>query len=166
MPNNPYNGLTLQELMMSEQLIPANNLADLPSLATALSNLMGVSVIASVSFSVAAGASNICILTGTIKDRAGNTIAGVRELEVYISEAATGVGVTADTYSTGASITTGTLVATLTANKAWRLLTNSSGVFAISITDTAKPADQYLVAVNPVTRDLSVSAASAALWGA
>lgn len=38
MPNNPHNGLTLQELMMSEQLIPANNLADIPSLATALSN--------------------------------------------------------------------------------------------------------------------------------
>lgn len=53
MPNNPHNGLTLQELMMSEQLIPANNLADIPSLATALSNLMGASVIASVSFSVA-----------------------------------------------------------------------------------------------------------------
>lgn len=166
MPTNPSSGLTLQELMTTEQLIPANNLADLPNVVTALTNLAGASVIGSVSFSVAAGASNVCILTGTIKDRLGATIAGVRELEVYISEAATGVGVTADTYSTGASITTGTIVAALTANKVWRLLTNSSGVFAISITDTAKPADQYLVAVNPVTRALNVSAASAALWGA
>lgn len=73
---------------------------------------------------------------------------------------------TADTYSTGASITTGTIVAALTANKVWRLLTNSSGVFAISITDTAKPADQYLVAVNPVTRALHVSDASSTSWGA
>ena len=39
MPTNPANGLTLSELMTTEQLIPANNLADLPARATALVNL-------------------------------------------------------------------------------------------------------------------------------
>lgn len=122
--------------------------------------------IASVTFAVAAGAANVCIITGTIKDAAGATIAAVRALDIYISEATTGIGVTADTYSTGASITTGTSIVADTANKVWKLLTHTDGTFAISITDTAKPADQYLVAVNPISRALHVSAASAALWGA
>jgi hypothetical protein len=122
--------------------------------------------VASVSWAVAAGASNICILTGTIKDAAGVTIAASRPLLVYISEAATGIGITADTYSTGAAITTGTQLVALTASKAWLINTHTDGTFAISITDTAKPADQYAAAVNWTTGQLSVSAASAALWGA
>jgi hypothetical protein len=76
-------------------------------------------VVASVSWAVAAGAANVCHLTGTLKDAAGATIAASRPLFLYISEAATGIGITADTYSTGASITVGTQLVALTANKAW-----------------------------------------------
>jgi hypothetical protein len=122
--------------------------------------------IASVTFVVAAGAANVCVLTGTIKDADGATIASRKALRVYISEAATGAGVSADSYSTGASVTTGSIVATVTANKVWDILTHSDGTFAISITDTAKPVDQYLVAITPITGGVNVSAASAALWGA
>lgn len=120
--------------------------------------------VASVSWAVTAGASNICIMTGTIKDAAGATIAAVRNLLVYISEAATGIGVTADSYSTGAAITDGT-GAELVAEKVFLVQTGVDGVFAISITDAAKPADQYGVAVLP-NGSMSISAASAALWGA
>lgn len=120
--------------------------------------------VASVSWVVAAGASNICVMTGTIKDAAGATIAGVRNLLVYISEAATGIGVSADSYSTGAAITDGT-GAELVADKVFLVQTGTDGVFAISITDSAKPADQYGVAILP-NGSASVSAASAALWGA
>lgn len=121
-------------------------------------------VVASVSWAVTAGAANICILTGTIKDAAGATIAAVRNLMVYISEAATGIGVTADSYSTGAALSDGTGAA-LVANKVFLVQTGTDGVFAISITDTAKPADQYGVAILP-NGSMSISAASAALWGA
>lgn len=121
--------------------------------------------VASVSWAVAAGASNVCVLTGTLKDAAGATIAASRPIMLYISEASTGIGITADTYSTGASITVGTQLVALTANKAWLINTHTDGTFAISITDTAKPADQYAVAIDPQGQ-LSVSAASAALWGA
>ena len=121
--------------------------------------------VASVSWAVAAGASNVCHLTGTLKDAAGATIAASRPLFVYISEAATGIGITADTYSTGASITTGTQLIALTANKAWLINTHTDGTFRIAITDTAKPADQYAVAIDPQGQ-LNISAASAALWGA
>lgn len=122
--------------------------------------------VASISWAVAAGAANVCVLTGTLKDADGATIAAAKAIRVYISEAATGIGVSADTYSTGASITTGTVIVTETANKVWEILTHTDGTFAISITDTAKPVDQRGVAVVPITGTLSVSAASAALWGA
>ncbi len=121
--------------------------------------------VASVSWAVTAGAANVCIMTGTIKDAAGVTIAASRPLLLYISEAATGIGITADTYSTGASITTGTQLVALTANKAWLINTHTNGTFAISITATAKPADQYGVAINWTTGQLSISAASGVLWG-
>lgn len=119
--------------------------------------------VASVSWAVAAGTSNVCVMTGTIKDAAGETITGVRNLIVYISEAATGIGVSADSYSTGAALSDGTGVA-LVANKVFLVQTGVDGVFAISITDTNTPADQYGVAVLPNGQH-SVSAASAALWG-
>ena len=122
--------------------------------------------VASVSWAVTAGATNVCVLTGTLKDAAGATIAASRPLFVYISEASTGIGITADAYSTGASVTTGTQLVALTANKAWLINTHTDGTFAISITDTGVPADQYAVALSTTTGALSVSAASAALWGA
>ncbi len=150
---------------MEPRSFPGLSLADLNVTATADELNLNDNLVASVSWSVAAGASNVCVLTGTLKDAAGSTIAASRPLLVYISEAATGIGITADTYSTGASITTGTALVTLTANKAWLINTHTDGTFAISITDSAKPADQYAVAVDPQWQ-LSVSAASAALWGA
>ena len=122
--------------------------------------------VASVSWAVAAGASNVCVLTGTIKDAAGATIAASRPLLIYISTAATGIGISGTSYSTGAAITTGTSVVALTANKAWLINTHTDGTFAISITATGKPATEYAVAINWTTGQLSVSAASAALWGA
>lgn len=120
--------------------------------------------VASVSWAVAAGASNVCVMTGTIKDAAGATIAAVRNMLVYISEAATGIGVSADSYSTGAAITDGT-GSEFVAEKVFLVQTGVDGVFAISITDSNKPADQYGVAILP-NGSMSISAASAALWGA
>ena len=142
-------------------------LADLAANLTATGAELNLidNAVASVSFAVAAGAANVCVITGTIKDAAGATIAASRPLILYISEASTGIGITADTYSTGASVTTGTQLIALTANKAWLINTHTDGTFAISITDTGKPADQRLVAINPVQGTLSISAASAALWG-
>lgn len=122
--------------------------------------------IASISWAVAAGASNVCVMTGTIKDADGATIAAVKALRVYLSTSATGAGVSATSYSTGASITTGTTLATITANKVFDILTHTDGTFAISITASGKPATEYGVAITPLTGAVNVSAASAALWGA
>jgi hypothetical protein len=142
-------------------------LADLAANLTATGAELNMldNVMNTVEWAVTAGAANVCILTGTVKDAAGATIASTHVLDVYISEAATGIGITADAYSTGASVTTGTQIVALTANKAWRLITSAGGVFAISITDTVKPADQYAVVINPKSGRPIISAASAALWG-
>ena len=142
--------------------VTVTNIQNVTSTAAEL-NLLDNQV-ASVSFAVAAGAADVCVITGTLKDAAGATIAASRPLILYISEAATGIGITADTYSTGASVTTGTLLVALTANKAWLINTHTDGTFAISITDTAKPADQYLVAIDPQGQ-LSISGASSTNWG-
>ncbi len=122
--------------------------------------------IASVSFAVAAGTTNVCVFTGTIKDADGATIAAVKALRVYLSTSAAGAGVSATSYSTGATVTTGTTLVTVSANKVFDVLTNASGVFAVSITASGKPATEYCCAVAPITGTVSVSAASAALWGA
>lgn len=171
---NSYTGRRTIEVASGDDMHPKNNLGELTSPSTALVNLgldataaeinLTDAQVASVSWSVTAGGANICILSGTIKDAAGETISAVRNLIVYISELATGAGVSADSYSTGAAITTGT-GAELVAEKVFLVQTTAAGAFAISITDTAKPADQYGVAILPNGKH-SVSAASAALWGA
>lgn len=172
---NSFTGLRTIEVI-DECMRPENNLGDLRSPATALTNLgvnataaelnLSDNAIASISWAVAAGASNVCVMTGTIKDAAGATIAAVRKLLVYLSTSATGVGVSATSYSTGAAITTGTSIIAETANKVFEILTHTDGTFAISITASGKPATEYGVAVVPMTGALNVSAASAALWGA
>lgn len=167
------SGATLHNTASAATMLAQYSVADLfvslnGSGIGAVYNLSGersTGVLASVSWVVAAGAANICTFTGTLKDAAGATIAASRPIQLYISEAATGIGITADAYSTGASITTGTQLVALTANKAWLINTHTDGTFRISITDTAKPADQYAVAIIGPTGQLSVSAASAALWG-
>jgi hypothetical protein len=137
--------------------------ANLTATAAELNTLTGVG--SQVTWAVTAGAANVCILTGTVKNAAGTAVSAVHILDVYLSTAADGSVISATSYSTGASITTGAAIVTQTANKAWRVATNSSGVFAISITATGKPATEYAVAVIPRSSRASVSAASAALWG-
>lgn len=137
--------------------------ANLTATAAELNTLAGVG--SQVTWSVAAGAANVCVLTGTVKNAAGAAVAAVHILDVYLSTDSGGANVSGTSYSTGASVTTGAAIVTQTANKAWRIATNASGVFAISITATGKPATEYAVAVIPRSSRPSVSAASAALWG-
>lgn len=92
------------------------------------------------SFSPAAGASNVCEVTITVKDAAGSTIAAVHNLDIWLSDAATGAGLTATTASgaVAAKSASGTDLGTLTAKKALRVQTLATGVYILSITDTAK----------------------------
>ncbi len=119
----------------------------------------------SITFSVAAGATNVCVISGQVKDASGAALAGVREIEVYMSTSATGENVSATSYSTGAAVTTGTQIVALSANKVWRLLTDNTGAFAISITASGKPATERVVAILPTTGVPQISAVSGTAFG-
>lgn len=133
----------------------AHKIANL--LSTALS-LRGKKVIDTVAFSPAAGGSNVCEVTITPRI-GGQNIAEIRALEVYLSDAATGAGLTATTASgtVQAKSAEGTVLTALTAKKHIRVLTKAAGTFVLEITDTAKTGF-YVVVVNPTTGHLHVSA--------
>lgn len=112
----------------------------------------------------ASGTTDGMDITVTAKDRDGATLARVFDFTLYMSEAATGLGLTADTYSGDLTASTGVILGALTAKKAWRVQTGASGTFVATLVASANPADQYVVASHPLTGALTVSAASGSNW--
>ncbi len=97
---------------------------------------------ADVTFAYAAGASTIAEVTVTVVDAAGTAIAAAFSLDVWLSDAASGIGLTATSAS-------GTVVAksasgedreTVTSKKHLRVQTLVTGIYTLEITDTAKTA--------------------------
>jgi hypothetical protein len=95
---------------------------------------------ANITFAAAAGAANVCEVTITMKDAAGATLAGVRNFDLWLSDAATGAGLTATTASGAvtAKASSGADLGALTAKKMLRAQTKADGTFVLSITDTSK----------------------------
>lgn len=95
---------------------------------------------ASATFAAAAGGANVSEVTVTVKDAAGNTLAGVHTFDLWLSDAASGAGLTGTTASgtVQAKASSGTVLAALTAKKALRVQTKADGTFVLEITDTAK----------------------------
>lgn len=114
--------------------------------------LNGVQVPESVSFTPAAGAANVCDVVLQVIDADGNALAGVFHLDVYLSDAATGVGLTGTSASgtVTAKTSAGAVVGTYLAKKALRVQTLATGAFTLEITDTSKTAF-YPCAIVPVT---------------
>ena len=106
-----------------------------------LPQIVGKNIPSAVAISNAVGASsNIANVTFQLQDVKGNNVAGNFEFDILLSDAATGLGLTATTASGGfaAASSGGTIIGTLTTSKAIRVQTNSSGAFILAITDTAK----------------------------
>jgi hypothetical protein len=95
---------------------------------------------ANITFAAAAGAANVAEVTCTVKDAAGATLAGVFVFDLWLSDAATGAGLTGTTASGAvtAKAASGADFGALTAKKALRVQTLATGVFVLSITDSAK----------------------------
>lgn len=95
---------------------------------------------ADVTFAYAAGGSNVSEVTITVVDAAGSTIAAPFTLEVWLSDAATGVGLTATSASgtVQAKSASGADFGTLTAKKALVVQTLATGVYVLEITDSVK----------------------------
>lgn len=115
-------------------------------------------VVPTVAF--AAGAANVCTITVTWKDRSGNTVKGVRAFDIYLSDAATGAGLTSSAISGEVVATTGASLATVTTHKRWTVQSAATGIFVGSMTDTAKTQGLYVCVVDPQT-GLPIVSASA-----
>lgn len=89
----------------------------------------------------AAGAANVCEVTIQALDANGDEIAHVAPLLVWLSDAATGAGLTDVSASGAVAAAAGsTDLAALTAKKALMVQTAADGSYVLSITDTAKTA--------------------------
>lgn len=95
-----------------------------------------------VTFAAAAAASNVCEVTITVKSYANATVSGVHHLDVYLSDADTGAGLTATDASgtVAAKSASGVDLKVLVAKKAIRVQTLATGVYILEITDSAKTA--------------------------
>lgn len=102
--------------------------------------------------------------TITVKDGAGSAIDAVHALEVWISEASTGLGLTADSTGTVTVPSTGSLLTEYTDDKHFSILTAATGVAVVLLVDSNNPADQYFCVKHPVTGKAVVSAASGTNW--
>lgn len=118
-------------------------------------------------FSVALAASGTTDgmdITITAKDEAGNTVAAVHAFEWWISEAATGIGLTADSYSGSVTASVGAIHTAVTAKKHFLAVTAATGIFTATAVDSANPTDQYVAVKKPFGGGVVVSTASGTNW--
>ncbi|SRR5579885_2050282 len=103
------------------------------------------------------GATPIALVTAQVVDANGLAIAQVFELSLWLSDAATGAGLTATAASGAvAAGTPGTVIASKVSKKALDVLTDATGAFQLSITDTGTTG--FFVAVEtPGTGVVAVS---------
>lgn len=89
-----------------------------------------------------APSANVTEIAITVVDGAGTAIAGVFNLDVWLSDSADGAGLTATTASgaVAAKTSSGVDLSVMVAKKATRVQTLATGIYTLSITDTAKTA--------------------------
>jgi len=118
--------------------------------------------IASVGIALSAGAATDEMdITLTVKDAAGNTIAAVHQLEVWITDSATAYTLTATSASGALTAVDGGILSVLTAKKHIICVTPATGIINLSLVDSANTAGE-IVCVKLPNGSFSVSAASAA----
>lgn len=110
-----------------------------------------------VSIVAAAGGSNVSEVTITVLDGAGNAVDEAMLLQVWLSDAATGAGLTGTTASgtVTAKSASGAVFATNSAKKSLLVQTLATGVFVLEITDSAKTGF-YVCVQNPATGEVHV----------
>lgn len=121
--------------------------------------------IANISIALAASTTTDGIEAAiTVEDAGGDAIAAVHNLECWISEATTGLGLTADTASGALTAADGAILTALTAKKHVIAQTDAAGLLTLLLVDSANAADQYFCVKDPVTGQVYVSAASGTNW--
>lgn len=97
-------------------------------------------IVASFTIAYAAGGANVAEATITLKDAAGATVASPLPFMVWLSDAATGVGLTGTAASgtVQAKSASGADFGILTAKKALLVQPLATGIYILEITDTSK----------------------------
>lgn len=104
-------------------------------------------------------------VTITAKNAAGSTVAAVIPFEFWFSDAATGIGLTADAFSgTLTAPSVGAIHTALTAKKHVLGVTAATGIATLLIVDSANPTDVYSAVRKPQGDGVVVSAASGTNW--
>lgn len=105
--------------------------------------------IAGTTLTPAASTANVCLVTIQLKDGAGTAIARIVPIRVYLSDSSTGAGVTGTTASGAVAVgANGTDIVDLTSKKVKEVLTDATGKYILSITDTAKTGFYVVATVN------------------
>jgi hypothetical protein len=93
-----------------------------------------------IAYSIAAGGANVCEVTLTVQDGHGATRAVPVPLTIWLSDAATGAGLTATAASgtVQAKSASGADFGVLTAKKALVVQTKADGTYILEITDSSK----------------------------
>jgi len=123
-------------------------------------NVNGRNVPSSLSFAIAQNATQYGTeIEVSVCNSAGNVIPGPHVLDVWLSDAATGIGLTAtDPFGAiTAKANAGTILGALTANKAFRVLTTAAGTFTLQVIDDATPVLLYMAASLPSFGCMAVS---------
>lgn len=95
----------------------------------------------SVTMAAATDGSNKTKVTCQLVDHEGTSVAAVMNFDLWLSDAATGAGLTGTAASGAvAAGSAGADIATLTSKKALRVQTDATGAYILSITDTGKTA--------------------------
>lgn len=95
-------------------------------------------------------------------------LSGINVFDVYLSGVNSGMGLTSTAVDDELTLVSGggAVMATLVTKKMWRVATNASGEFVGIITDTHKPATEYVCVIHPLNGQPVVSGASGTKWGA
>jgi hypothetical protein len=128
----------------SEVFMAGTNYVEIHGRRAGVDNVSGRIFAAGVPFTFtmtpAQGAANVCEVTVQAVDYFGHALAQVTNFDLWLSDAATGAGLTALTASgaVAAKAASGTDLVVYTAKKALRVQTDATGKYILSITDTVK----------------------------
>lgn len=122
--------------------------------------LANAGIPANITFTIAAGSTNVAEVLVKPVDAAGNLMTGVRNLHLWLSDDSTGVGLTGTTASGTVTTKTseGAVLETSTAKKSLQVQTKAAGSLTLQITDTAKTGF-YVAVRHPATGKPIVSRA-------
>ena len=111
---------------------------------------------------VASGTTDGIVVTLTVKDAAGATIAAIHRLEVFVTDDDVGAVLTSTAASGALTATTGVIFIAHTAKKHITMTTAATGIGVLLLVDSANTAGERFVVFNPVNGKVIVGAETVA----